>query len=364
MRIKKLDGLRGIFSVMVVLFHYRILNNSITPELLRSGFVVRQSEVFVDFFFVLSGFVIAYNYSIIPSFKKFIEFMKKRFVRLFPLLFYTCAVFLVLLLSVDILKSNFGFFENSESMSAGVLGIHFLDAILFTNSTPLLGSEAVMNPPSWSISSEMISYGVFGVVTLVCSSFSRKVVNVLIVISSFVFLFYLDDYFTHGEFGFVRGLLCFNVGFFVYNFSKRSFELPKILEILCFVILIVIMFAINHFQETPYYNFIALFSLPLFFGMFILVFLKTNGLISKILENRFFQFLGKISFSIYLNHVLVLFIFPKMFFKVFGIEQNVLMEYLVYVITLVLVIGYSKLTHQYIELKLGKKLKSLLIHNS
>ncbi len=364
MRIKKLDGLRGIFSVMVVLFHYKIFNNSITPDPLRSGFIVRQSEIFVDFFFVLSGFVIAYNYSNIPSTTKFMEFMKKRFVRLFPLLLYTSVMFLVLLLSMDVLKNNFGFFENSESMSFNVLGIHFLDTILFLNSTPVLGSGAVINPPSWSISSEMISYFIFGLVTLLCSSFFRRIMNVLIVISSFIFLFYLDDYFTNGEFGFVRGLLCFHMGFFVYNFSKVPMKLPKVLEPFCLLILIVIMFAINHFETTQYYNYVALFSLPLFFGAFILVFLKTDGFISKVLENQFFQFLGKVSYSIYLNHLLVLIVVPKLFFKVLKIEQNALMEYLVYTITLVLVIAYSKLTHQYIELKLGKKLKSLLIHNS
>ena len=94
--------------MMVVLFHYKIFNNSITPDLLRSGFVVRQSEIFVDFFFVLSGFVIAYNYSSIPSVTKFMEFMRKRFVRLFPLLLYTSILFLVLLASMDVLKNNFG----------------------------------------------------------------------------------------------------------------------------------------------------------------------------------------------------------------------------------------------------------------
>lgn len=92
MRITKLDGLRGIFSVMVVFHHF-------TPEILPSSiynnFFVRQSWLFVDLFFILSGFVIALNYPSIDQRQSFISFIKKRFIRLYPLLFFSVATFLL-----------------------------------------------------------------------------------------------------------------------------------------------------------------------------------------------------------------------------------------------------------------------------
>ncbi len=62
MRIKKLDGMRGVFSLMVVVFHYP---KDYLPKIIHNNFLVVNSDSFVDFFFVLSGFVISYsNYDI------------------------------------------------------------------------------------------------------------------------------------------------------------------------------------------------------------------------------------------------------------------------------------------------------------
>ncbi|MBS1732124.1 MAG: acyltransferase, partial [Bacteroidetes bacterium] len=56
-RLDQLDGLRGLFCLMVILTHFPFKDS-----LPVSNFIVRQGYLFVDFFFVLSGFVIAFNY--------------------------------------------------------------------------------------------------------------------------------------------------------------------------------------------------------------------------------------------------------------------------------------------------------------
>lgn len=55
-RYEALDSLRGICALLVCLFHFRA-----NSPLISMAFV-RGSWLFVDFFFVLSGFVIAANY--------------------------------------------------------------------------------------------------------------------------------------------------------------------------------------------------------------------------------------------------------------------------------------------------------------
>ena len=56
MRLVALDSLRGLCALMVALMHI----NSISH--ISESTLVRQSWLFVDFFFVLSGFVIAHSY--------------------------------------------------------------------------------------------------------------------------------------------------------------------------------------------------------------------------------------------------------------------------------------------------------------
>jgi peptidoglycan/LPS O-acetylase OafA/YrhL len=76
-RIRTLDGFRGIFALMIILDHAN--NNSFITK----NFIVRNSDYFVDYFFVLSGFVISYNYtSKIKSFSSYKYFIKKRLIRL------------------------------------------------------------------------------------------------------------------------------------------------------------------------------------------------------------------------------------------------------------------------------------------
>jgi hypothetical protein len=57
-RVEQLDGLRGIFSILVIAHHH----NAFRESIFYNNFFVLNASLFVDFFFVLSGFVIAMNY--------------------------------------------------------------------------------------------------------------------------------------------------------------------------------------------------------------------------------------------------------------------------------------------------------------
>ena len=80
-RFAVLDIFRGVFSSLVVFFHLSAF--SATP-VINNKFVY-NSDLFVDFFFVLSGFVIAYSYQFIKTGTELGKFYKKRFFRLYPL---------------------------------------------------------------------------------------------------------------------------------------------------------------------------------------------------------------------------------------------------------------------------------------
>ena len=127
MRIKKLDGLRGICSLMVVIYHY---SEDFLPDYLYNFFIIRESHTFVDFFFVLSGFVIAHNYHSLNNFKDLWTYLKKRFIRLYPLLFYTVNICLVAM----IISNNF-LTKYIDEGSSLIQQIYItLDSLTFLNS--------------------------------------------------------------------------------------------------------------------------------------------------------------------------------------------------------------------------------------
>jgi len=79
-RFAVLDGWRGIAALCVALYHFPVYSH-----IEFSGFV-HGAYLFVDFFFVLSGFVIAYVYADrLQRWDDVTEFIVRRFGRLWPL---------------------------------------------------------------------------------------------------------------------------------------------------------------------------------------------------------------------------------------------------------------------------------------
>lgn len=354
-RINKLDGLRGVFSVFIVFFHF---DPTLLPALIGNNFIIRQSESFVDFFFVLSGYLIAVNYEIrLYNWKSLLFFLKNRLIRIYPMLIFSTLIFFFsLVLSNSVFPS---LLHNSSSLK--VLFIQVLDTLFMTNSTPILGDGLGLNFPTWSISSEMISYIVFGfIMVFIPAQFKTKVILVLISIC-FLFLFYQERYFLTGTWGFVRGLLCFHLGYFVYVIAQKDFKLPAIFELVLGVLLLVLFYLLNQNNFTVQREFIALVFIPVFFASFILVLLKSNGFFSYLLDTGPFQFVGKISYSIYLNHALVVVAVPRIIFDLFIWERTTFNLFVSAFLVVVLLFSYSLFTYHHIELKFGKTLKLFLI---
>src|SRR5215469_14862557 len=86
--IAALTSLRGVAAVGVLLLHFRNqFGPTINPDRFTHFFV--RSYLFVDFFFILSGFVIALSYGSMFSrginLRDYIAFLIKRLARIYPL---------------------------------------------------------------------------------------------------------------------------------------------------------------------------------------------------------------------------------------------------------------------------------------
>lgn len=86
-RYEILDGLRGVAAVLVVMFHlFETYSPGVPYQIINHGYLA------VDFFFVLSGFVIGYAYDDRWNRMTTWDFFKRRLIRLHPMLVWGTLV--------------------------------------------------------------------------------------------------------------------------------------------------------------------------------------------------------------------------------------------------------------------------------
>jgi hypothetical protein len=147
-----LTGLRGIAAYSVVLAHAiaysfqcnkgGVLVNMLNPI---AGSIITNLAFFgMSVFFVLSGFVIHYNYSELINSKGTIsggyQFLVARFARLYPL--YALAVFF------SLSQLTYSIFQDKPGASVAYL----------TMTQSWFNLEGTIFPPSWSVSTEWFFY--------------------------------------------------------------------------------------------------------------------------------------------------------------------------------------------------------------
>ena len=152
-----LTALRGIAAWYVVLYHVRISSADLFPASVTAMF--SKGYLAVDFFFLLSGFVIWLSYrdrlsengvAAIP------QFLARRFARIYPLHFVIlCGALVFALMHIALDRAA------PEAFPMQELPLHFL-LVQNWGFTDTLS----WNAPAWSISTEMAAYLVFPIIAL------------------------------------------------------------------------------------------------------------------------------------------------------------------------------------------------------
>ncbi len=282
-RYEVLDGLRGICALFVCILHARIFSH-----LYGVDFIV-NSYLFVDFFFVLSGFVICISYTHkLEDKTQLFNFTIKRIGRIWPLHILTILALLAIELSKYYILSSTG----TTSDNGAFIGRFSIDA-LFANVF-LIHSIGIFdyltwNNPSWSISVEFMTYLIFASVVFTFRSKLKQLSLGIIAISlmTLVFLAPKNMDVTY-DYGLIRCLSGFFVGVFICLWRSQSlninFNKGSVIEL--FVIVLVYLF-ISELGANKY----SLLS-PLVFGFAVWIFSYELGYISKILKHKFIQMLG------------------------------------------------------------------------
>jgi peptidoglycan/LPS O-acetylase OafA/YrhL len=171
--IKALSGLRIIAALWVVLFHFRPLLEQAAP-----GFRTALAPVLncgaqgVDLFFILSGFVLTWNYldRMGPSWstRATLRFLWLRLARVWPVYLVTlhlAAAWIIFTLNVGHEPSKIADQLNAVSYVRQLLLVQLWFQPYFDGSS--------WDGPAWSISAEWLAYLLFGALVLVIFRIAR-----------------------------------------------------------------------------------------------------------------------------------------------------------------------------------------------
>jgi peptidoglycan/LPS O-acetylase OafA/YrhL len=137
-----LTGVRTLLAVNIMFFHFT------PPHMGPFRSLIDNSYVFVGFFILLSGFILAYNYADRPTPLVPREFWRARFARLYPIYLLSLVLFFGMLTAEWHAHSHAEFF-------AGVI----LTPLLLQGWSPALAT--FWNTVAWTLSAEALLYFAF-----------------------------------------------------------------------------------------------------------------------------------------------------------------------------------------------------------
>lgn len=291
-----LDGLRGIAAIAIVVFHFMEMVYPPGENFIAHGFLA------VDFFFCLSGFVIAYAYDDRLQKMGIKEFFKSRLIRLHPLVLIGSVLGLL-----AFLYDPFG--GSSELYSTGKIALIFLCSILLI-PFPVITERSFnlfgLNAPAWSLFWEYVANILYA---FVLSRLNKRYLLVLAFISVFVLCYashraggsllggWAGENFWDGgariAYSFLAGMVIFRYNWIIK--TKLGFIGLSILLSLAFVV----PFTTWNWLTEPL---VVLVYFP------VLIALGAGANLSQGLK-KICVFFGKISYPLYMTHYAVIWMF-------------------------------------------------------
>ncbi|MEO0033763.1 MAG: hypothetical protein RIS94_3521, partial [Pseudomonadota bacterium] len=277
---------------MVALYHAPI------EAPVRANALVGNGYLYVDFFFVLSGFVIAHAWADrLRDAASARAFLIRRWGRLWPLHVATLA-FLLALECTKAIAGMAGLWHGGAFLGGNT------GWTLFTNLLLIhawgLHSGIYWNFPSWSVSTEWAAYLVFAAVTLLAGRFWIAAMAAVGLAAGVAFFWLsparIDATFDYGV---LRCVESFALGTLVHLAWQRFHAAPVALATTLQVIsLAIVGWALIRLGTGK-----ASHLVPLPFALAVFAFALPAGALAAPLGIRPLRALGDWSYSIYLNHI-------------------------------------------------------------
>ena len=293
-----LDLFRGFCGYGVAISH-------LYAFVFSNQFIEYISIIFVEFFFVLSGFVLYPQLlKVLNKKNNLLKFYKRRWIRTLPLFF-------LLLILVTILTDN-------------LTDINFLKYLLLIQKVVPDFIENDYYPVAWSLSIEEFFYLLFPLILFFLNDKN------FIKYSLLIFLFInLIKYFSVGNFdpNYYRTgtFLRFDAILFGFIISHFKFEILRYKKmIIIFTILLSFLFLINYNFFTinrvdPNNRFVFILFMQIISGLTLFSFILIEPLIKNIYIKKFTLLISRQTYSIYLFHILIMYLLANSNFSAHSI---------------------------------------------
>lgn len=343
-----LDGLRGVAAIMVVIFHLfeTFSGGNHIKQIINHGYLA------VDFFYVLSGFVVGYAYDDRWGKMTIGGFFKRRLIRLHPMVV------------IGMVIGAIGYYFSASPIMFPVISqvpVWMMLIVMLIGFTliplPLSmdirgwGEMHPLNGPSWSLFFEYIGnilYGIF------IRKFSNKVLAVLVFFAGCA-LIHLAVTSPNGDviggwsinpahlrIGFTRLIYPFFAGLLLSRIVKPT--QIKHAFLLC-GFLIVIILSIPRIGGSEHLWMNGLYeSLSIIILFPLIVYLGASGQLKGTFSSTICKFLGDISYPIYITHYPLIYIFTA------WVVNNHIPMYKAWPVAMI--VFFSAITISYLCLKL------------
>lgn len=277
-----LDSLRGIAALFIVFYHMGPFGWVAAWPPFQSGWMM------VDFFFVLSGFVIAMSYGarLAQGYSRG-SFLLIRFGRVFPLHLAVVAGFTLLEFTVfrPVMGEAHGWWE-------WVRGTFLLDAFA-------TGAGNFYAPVSWAVGVEMVLYA------LAALLFGRGMLGTAAaVLLAAAGAWGMATHFKVFGFGFLlqRGLFDFAIGVLAWLLHQRLAGLQPGATLLTLAELVLVGLVVWLLYLPGKDGSWVVLAAPLY-ALAVLVFARDRGLLARALHAKPFLWLGQLSFALFMVHL-------------------------------------------------------------
>ena len=299
-----LDGLRGVAAITVLCFHiFEAYATSHLDQIINHGYLA------VDFFFILSGFVVGYAYDDRWGTIKTKDFIKRRIIRLHPMVVVGAVIWAILFYFQDC-----SVWDISKVTILALFAATFMNALLIpaTPGTEIrgLGEMFPLNGPSWSLFFEYIGNILYA---LFIRKLSTKALAVFVLIAgcgltAFAVLGPLGDIcvgfsLTGTEFtgGSLRLLFSFSAGLLLSRIFKPFVNVKGAFWICSLAIVSLLAVprigGAEHLWMNGVYDTVCC---AVFFPL--LVYLGASGKSAGKYTTRICKFLGDLSYPLYMVH--------------------------------------------------------------
>lgn len=306
-----LDGLRGVAAVMVVAFHlFEAHATSHLDQIINHGYLA------VDFFFVLSGFVVGYAYDDRWNKLTIGNFFKIRLIRLQPMVVMGMIVGAVCFYFQDsVLWPNISDVPIGKMLVIMLIGFTLIPVPI---SMDIRGWQEMhpLNGPGWSLFFEYIANILYA---LFVRKFSNTALSMLVFIAGAALIHLavtspagdviggwslspeqLQIGFTRLIFPFFAGLLLFRIG--KLTTIKNAFFWASLL-----IIIALATPRIGGSEHVWMNGLYDSFTIIIIFPL--VVFIGASGEVKGKFASRISTFLGDISYPIYITHYPIIYIY-------------------------------------------------------